>query len=57
MRESAALLSRDSTAPSLFLPQADATWALGVIPGRHAVLPIYEIDGGGTKAAEVTYSP
>ncbi len=55
MRESAALLSRDSTAPSLFLPQADATWALGVIPGRHAVLPIYEFDGGSTKAAKVTY--
>lgn len=52
MRESAALLSRDSTAPSLFLPQADATWVLGVIPGRHAVLPIYEFDGGSTKAAK-----
>ena len=54
MRESAALLSRDSTAPSLILPQADATRALGVVPGRHTIRPTYEFDGGSTKAAEVT---
>ncbi len=55
MRENTELLSRDSTAPSLSLPQADAARALGVIPGRHAVFPIYEFDGGSTKAAKVTY--